>query len=454
MYVKKLEVQNLQNTYLLLLMSVADRRKGLEQEFFLVDETGVISHRADEFLRRCQEVAEAEGRSPKCFAPEWVKNMIEINTPPVYTLTELASEYLSSLKLALQVGREMSLRLYPLSTYPLHVMPVIRNKLWYHVQVRTVGYERFLHAGRCTGTHLHLDLPEGTIDPRVGVSYDATSAAQEELLNIYNLATALDAALIALSRACPFYEGRGMNVAAHTVYYRGSDTFGWEGVYTHLQPVGGLQPYAASTEELVELQFARYYAWLQAMDKAGVERHLFQEAGGNLLEAAWNRVRLNDIGTVEMRGTDSNYPEVTLAIANLVYNAANRVIREDLTVRPAEGVRTFEVSGNKLSVPDFKYLDGDLLYAAVTEGVQSPEVTAYLDSILDFVVQDGGEGSHYLAKLKTSVGEYQTTEAEILQEFAPIASAEISIDEGLRLVRQSCDKLEEQVSSLMLERQC
>jgi len=164
--------------------------------------------------------------------------MVEIHTLPVYTLTDLAKEYLSNLKLALQVGREMSLRLYPLSTYPLLVMPVIRNKLWYNLQIRTVGYERFLHAGRCTGTHLHLDLPEETIDPRVGVSYNATPSAPEELLNVYNLATALDAALIVLSRACPFYEGRGMNVAAHTVYYRGSDTFGWEGVYTHLQSVG------------------------------------------------------------------------------------------------------------------------------------------------------------------------------------------------------------------------
>lgn len=428
-------------------MSVEDCRKGLEQEFFLVDEAGVVSNRADEFLQRCQEVAEAEGRSPEHFAPEWVKSMVEINTRPVYTLTELANEYLSNLKLALQVGREMSLRLYPLSTYPLHVMPVIRNKLWYHVQVRTVGYDRFLHAGRCTGTHLHLDLHEGTIDPHVGVSYDASPAAREELLNLYNLATALDTALIALSRACPFYQGRGMNVSAHTVHYRGSDVFGWEGVYTHLQPVGGLQPYAASVEELVELQFARYYAWLEAMDKAGVERHLFSEAGGSLLKAAWNRVRLNGIGTIEMRGTDSNYPEVILAIATLVYDAADRVRREHLTVRPESGVRTFELSGNKLSVPDFKYLDGDLLYAAVTEGVKSPEVTAYLDSILEFVVQDGGEGSKYLAKLRSSLGEYQTTEAEILREFAP-STPEIPKDEGLRLVLQSCDKLEEQVSSL------
>lgn len=422
-------------------MTVTERRQGLEQEFFLVDETGVLSNRADEFLQRCQEVATAAGRSPDQFDAEWVKSMIEIHTPPVYTLQDLAKEYFENLKLALQVGREMSLRLYPLSTYPLAIMPVIRDKLWYHVQIRTVGYERFLHAGRCTGTHLHLDLPDGTIDPRVGVSYNATPEARAELLNLYNLATALDSALIALSRACPFYQGRGTNMSAHTVRYRGSDIFGWQGVYTHLQSVGGLQPYAASTEELVQLQFARYYAWLEAMDKAGVERHLFSEAGGNLLKAAWNRVRLNPIGTIEMRGTDSNYPEVIFAIAALVYSAANRVRRENLTVIPSE-TRTFEVNGNKLCVPEFKYLDRDLLYAAVTEGVKSPKVTAYLDSILKFV-QDGGEGAHYLAKLKSPAGEYQTTEAEL--QNAP-TTEEISKEEGLQLVLQCCDKLEEQVS--------
>lgn len=111
-------------------MTVANRRIGLEQEFFLVDETGAISNQADEFLQRCQQVAPTKGRSPDYFAPEWVKSMIEINTPPAYSVTELAKEYLSNLQLALQVARDMHLRLYPLSTYPLHVMPVIRNKQW------------------------------------------------------------------------------------------------------------------------------------------------------------------------------------------------------------------------------------------------------------------------------------------------------------------------------------
>ncbi len=426
-------------------MTVADRRIGLEQEFFLVDETGVLSNRADEFLQRCRGLAEG-GLSPNCFAPEWVKGMVEINTPPAYSIEELASAYLKHLKLALQVGQELGLRLYPLSTYPLHVMPVIRSGLWYDVQLRTVGYDRFLHAGRCTGTHLHLDLPEGTISPQVGVSYGTTDEARAELLNLYNLATALDTALIALSRACPFYEGQALGIAAHTVHYRGSDVFGWDGVYTKLPEVGGLQPYAENVEGLVEQQFARYYAWLEALDRAGVAHNLFREAGGSLLKAAWNRVRLNKIGTIEMRGTDSNYPEITLAIATLISSAADRVRREKLTVKPTEGARTFELNGDQLSVPEFKYLNGDLLYAAATEGVKHPEVTAYLDSILKFVLPGASDGHKYLAKL-CPLSNYQTTEAEILQAF-PAVTGQLSRDEGLQLVQQACDKLEKQVAYL------
>jgi len=49
-----------------------------------------------------------------------------------------------------------------------------------------------------------------------------------------------------------------MNVSAHSSL-PGSDTL--QGVYTHLQPVGGLQPYAASAEELVELQCPLLPGW-------------------------------------------------------------------------------------------------------------------------------------------------------------------------------------------------
>ncbi len=68
----------------------------MEQEFFLVDEEGVLSNRADEFLDECREAASAAGRDPEGFAPECARSMVEVNTPPVHTLTELAREYLTS----------------------------------------------------------------------------------------------------------------------------------------------------------------------------------------------------------------------------------------------------------------------------------------------------------------------------------------------------------------------
>ena len=67
---------------------------------------------------------------------------------------------------------------------------------------------------------------------------DAPLAAQRELLGLYNLATALDPALVALTRACPFYEGEVDGFAARTVHYRG--ILGFDGLYTGLGKVGGL----------------------------------------------------------------------------------------------------------------------------------------------------------------------------------------------------------------------
>ena len=428
-------------------MDVVKRRIGLEQEFFLVDEAGYLSDRADEFLQGCHLMAQAQGLNPNYFVAEFVKSIVEINTPPAYTGKELARKYLNNLKLALAVARQMNLRLYPLSSYPLHIMPVMRDRPNYHIQARTVGYDKFLHAGKCTGTHLHLEVPPGVIDPRVGVSYNSTSAEREELLNIYNLATACDSALISLTRACPFYEGEAIGLAAHTIRYRGSETFGWEGVYTNLQSVGGLMPYAETVEDLVEQQFARYYVWLQAMEKAGIEPHLFKEAGGSLLKSAWNPIRLNNHGTVEVRCIDSNYPSVILAVIILLENAANRVRRENLTVRPAKGMQIFELVGDRLYVPDFAYLNGELLYASATEGVKNPKVKVYVDSILQFAMGDAGEKANFLAQPIKDLERYETIEAEILQEFSP-TSDRLPLDAGLRLVRQCCDKLEAQVSWL------
>ena len=389
-------------------------RMGLEQEFFLVDRRrGEPRNLADLFLSECRQAAREEGLDLSCFQAESVKGLVEITTPPSYGVGEIARHYLNNLALALGVAKELDLGLYPLGTYPLPITPVVREDPSYAVKATTIGHGRFSHAGRCAGAHLHLELPAGTVWPDVKAALEVPAAAQRELLGLYNLATALDPALVALTRACPFYEGRMDGFAARTVHYRG--ILGFEGVYADLPEVGGLSPYASRVEDLIDQQRTRYRAWFAAMDVAGVERRLFAQAGGNLHRASWNPVRLSRHGTVEIRSMDANFPEMVLAVCALIRGAAERVRRERLKVRPARGVLALEPDGDLLHVPIFSYLNGELLGAAVTRGVQDPRVEAYVDSVVKFA-------SPYLKRpelveVLVSSGGYKTTEAEVLESF-------------------------------------
>src|SRR5215212_5049316 len=419
------------------------RRMGLEQEFFLVDRGGALSELADAFLRRCRDAAQTEGLDPRCFKAECAKGLVEIVTPPSPRLADLIEDYLNSLGLALQVASDLGLALYPLGTYPLPINPVLREDPGYRVKASTIGHGRFSHAGRCAGAHLHLELPAGTAWPDVKAALDAPAAAQRELLGLYNLATALDPALVALTRACPFYEGRTDGFAARTVHYRG--ILGFEGLYADLGEVGGLSAYASRVEDLIDQQSARYRAWFAAMDLAGVERSLFAQAGGNLHRASWNPVRLSHHGTIEIRSMDANFPEMVLAVCALIRGAAERVRHERLEVRPSRGVLTLEPDGDLLRVPIFSYLNGELLGAAVTHGMLDQRVEAYVDSFVRFA-SPYLERPELIEPLGPS-GSYRTTECEVLESF-PARDASLTRDQGLSLVREACRRTDEQVSAL------
>jgi hypothetical protein len=409
-----------------------------------VDRRGEPRDLADPFLWRYQEAARAKGLDPHCFKAECVKNLVEITTPPSSGLADMARGYLGNLDLALQVASELGLALYPLGTYPLPITPVVRDDPGHTIKDLTIGHDRFLQAGRCAGAHLHLELPAGTVWPDVKAALGAPAAAQEELLGLYNLATALDPALVALTRACPFYEGRADGFAARTVQYRGM--LGFDGLYANLQEVvGALSPYASHASDLTDQQSARYGAWFAAIDLAGVERRLFASTGGNLHRASWNPIRVSHYGTIEIRSMDSNYPEMVLALCALICGAAERARRERLEVRPDRGVLTLEPDGDLLRVPVFSYLNGDLLAAAVTRGVRDQRIEAYVDSVVRFA-------SPYLERPELvgalgSSGMYETTESEILGSF-PAPNVSVTRDQGLSLVRESCRRLNEQVSSL------
>jgi len=257
----------------------------------------------------------------------------------------------------------------------------------------------------------------------------------------YTTSPQLDPVLVALTRACPFYEGRAGGFAARTVYYRGM--LGFDGLYANVQEVGALSAYATRVEDLVDRQVERYGAWFAAMDLAGVDRRLFASIGGNLHSASWNPIRLNYHGTLEIRSMDANFPEVILAVCALVCGAVERLRREHLRVRPSRNVRTLEIEGDRLLVPHFLYLSGDLLGAAVTRGVLDERIEAYLDSFLRFARAYVEEPE--LVEALSGRG-YKTTEVDVKRSFSPKETT-LSREQGLWLVQRSCRQLREQVFS-------
>lgn len=420
------------------------RRIGLEQEFLLVDESGRTSDRADDLLSRCADAAESEGIDPESFSKECSRGMVEIKTAPSDTLEKLEGEYMANVGLAIRAGRELGLRLYPLATYPLPFTPSFREEPRYTLQIETIGKERFLDAGRCFGVHLHLEIGADVVDAVEVVSRNASPAGVRELLDLYNLATALDPALIALTRSCPFYEGGAPGVAPRTAFYRGSEEFGWEGVYSRLPELGSLQPYAEGAGDLVDRQTRGQQMWREAMDSAGVGSDSLPKMSDGVLDICWRPVRLSPHGTVELRGFDSNCPDTILAVSALVRAAADRRRNENLAVKPTEGLRRFEADEKHLFVPDFEGVGSDLFHAAATEGPNNPEVAAYLDSVIEFATS-GGSVPDRINRLRNEDGSYRTTEAEILRDIHPSGDSSIGEEAGLRLVREACDRLEERV---------
>jgi carboxylate-amine ligase len=142
---------------------------------------------------------------------------------------------------------------------------------------------------------------------------------------------------------------------------------------------------------------------------------------------------------------DANFPEMVLAVCALIRAATERVRRESLEVRPGRGVLALEADGDLLHVPTFSYLNGELLCAAVTGGLLDRRVEAYVDSLVRFA-SPYLERPELVEPLGTSGG-YKNTENEILATF-PHGGVSLTRDRGLSLVRETCCRLDEQVSSL------
>ncbi len=278
---------------------------------------------------------------------EFVQPLLEVKTTPCETTAALRAELFERLNRVLDRAAELDRRLVPLAT-PVNAprveeLPDERTA----VQNRVVG-ESFAYVRHCAGTHVHVEQQPG------------------EAVDQLNTLIALDPAL-ALLNSSPYFRGEYLAPAARSELYRRM-------AYDDLPHQGRLWPYATDRTQWTRRLERRYEAFETAAMDAGVDRRAVA-ANFDPESVVWTPVQLREtFGTVEWRSPDAALPSQVLAVADRVAAVTSQAASADVRIEGSTG----ELSEEAVVLPTFdavlEYLD-----AAITEGLASDRLRAYLD---------------------------------------------------------------------------
>ncbi|MBI2971866.1 MAG: hypothetical protein HYY37_05595 [Candidatus Aenigmarchaeota archaeon] len=342
---------------------------GLEAEFLLLDNKGRIAHVADEMLRKTGSHAKKE-----C-----AKNMLEIAAIPSRVATGTMHDMLDRTEQLLDVMEKEGYSLYCCGTYPGSFTPSMRRGAAYGIKEKIFGRERFMIAGRCAGLHCHYTLPRGVFDSLSRhLKVSLNSKLSQSMVGGHNLLIALDPAFTALAQSSPYYQGQRYGKDARVMFYRGSRIFGVEGLYTGFQEFGGLPRYTHTLLDVMHLIEDRFNEWSLLVKKLEVNMRALA-LYGSVLETNWSPVKINPLGTFEMRGMDMNRFEIAASLAALmkyvlkdVHENYLHVVDSDLAIQ-----EPFKRAGSRILIPPYSYVSNVLQLESVLYGMDSPLIQRY-----------------------------------------------------------------------------
>ncbi|MFC6835647.1 glutamate-cysteine ligase family protein [Halomarina ordinaria] len=318
---------------------------------------------------------------------EFVPPLLEIQTPPVSSLSALESTLREVLETALMLVHDYDCRLVPLGS-PLasESLPITseRGRL-----LQRIYGDELEYAKHCAGTHVHFD--KGNVTRQL------------------NLLTALDPAL-ALVNSSPYFSNSQVASSSRAAVYR------YE-AHRQFARYRDLWDYVEDREEWDE-RVAEHHADLGRMAaERGVPRDRF-ERYFSPDDAVLTPVRLRERSpTVEWRAPDAALPSQTLLLVADVLRLLEQTDHKEVVVGDTG------VWADRIGVPSFAELQ-ELSREAISEGVRSVRV------------QD------YLLRMGFDVARYDPIAERIEQNWT------IPRERALEIRRQYADELEADVASL------
>ncbi|MFA7278318.1 MAG: hypothetical protein WC101_05055 [Candidatus Gracilibacteria bacterium] len=355
-------------------------RLGIEFELFTLDEDGFIIDGADRLITRVRR------EFPKIqIKRECAKNMIEIITSPHTEVPDVMLTALEDFQNVIISAKKEKIILYAYGTYPGAFVPKIRPDQRYITQQKILGKQRFLAAGRCIGLHFHFSLPWGVFnDLEKAIKPLIQSRNITSMLNVYNLCIAMDPALTTFSQSSPFYQGKRLGKDSRIMMYRGGSPFDSpNGLYANFPNLGALQQYKSTNTDILHLIAERFSQWKEVLSNVGCNIYSFLKYR-SVLDSAWNPVKINPHGTMEIRGTDMNHPDVIIAIAVLVKFIIKAIQEKYIQVVSSDTAidKPFRFDGERIYIPPNTHVIGILQRLSAYEGLENDEIHKYCDALL------------------------------------------------------------------------
>jgi hypothetical protein len=418
---------------------------GLEVEFFLIDNEGRVVNNADKIIEASKKINPAAA-----IIPEIAENMLELGSMPSTKISESAQSLFDNLKVAVKAASEQKTLLLPMATYPGDFSPKMRDKGLYKIKKKVFG-EKYDITGKCVGFHFHHALPEG--------SFDATSKnlkavlkekTKKSLVEAYNLSIAIDPVLTTLMQSSPFYHRKHLGKDSRMIVYRGGKALGYEqGLYSeYLQEFGELPVYELNDSDLLDRLIERYSVWKKAIRELAPE--VVDTANyESILTTAWNPVKINPHGTIELRGMDINFPSLIFPITLAVKYLYQDVYEHELHVVPSDAgvAEYFKEEKGKLFVPPDEYVRKKLQYLSAYFGMENDSVRNYCKSFLKLAKSAMPSSSKkLLMPFEEMVEERRTVSDQIIER-----AEKLGYKTGEKLSQETAEKLALAHANLFLD---
>ena len=222
---------------------------GIELEFFLVDNEGKLSNKADYVINSLKDRLSETDITKECGHA-----MIELVSFPHRSSKEIFSKYFEDFETILYELEMNDLGLFFYGTYPGKNTGKIRQDKRYDVKKKILGEKNFINATKCIGFHYHYSLPRNSFNSNIRFLYpDLNDRKKQKILSLYNLYIALDPALTTLMQSSPYFEGKLMGKDARIIAYRGDESFDYlDSLYKKQPEFGNLNDYTPTYKEFLE----------------------------------------------------------------------------------------------------------------------------------------------------------------------------------------------------------